>query len=194
MPKYPVNGWQRPASPLYRLTSQIFFSASAPFLPHPLPSLSSFTVSLTLVFTLFPGLVWLFPSSFTSFISPLLPHPFWLPPYFRLVILSNCHLSVSASLLSPMFPALLFYLNPLLTHTSSLLLQSGGSRLPASAAGGPGGERANGDPGGEGGDMAGGVPTHQNPDQRGADHHPPGAAGPRGHRTSGYGEDAGGRG
>lgn len=93
-----------------------------------------------------------------------------------------------------MFPALLFYLNPLLTHTSSLLLQSGGSRLPASAAGGPGGERANGDPGGEGGDMAGGVPTHQNPDQRGADHHPPGAAGPRGHRASGYGEGGGGRG
>lgn len=91
-----------------------------------------------------------------------------------------------------MFPALLFYLNPLLTHTSSLLLQSGGSRIQASAAGGPGGERANGDPGGEGGDMAGGVPTHQNPDQRGANHHPPGAAGPRGHCTSGYGEDAGG--
>lgn len=68
-------------------------------------------------------------------------------------------------------------------------MQSGGGGLPASAAGGPGGERADGDSGGKGGDVAGGVSAHPHPDQRGPDPHPPGTAGPGRHRATGHGEE-----
>lgn len=68
-------------------------------------------------------------------------------------------------------------------------MQSRGSGLPASAAGGPGGERADGNSGGKGGDVAGGVSAHPHPDQRGAYPDPPGAAGPWWHRAPRYGEE-----
>jgi len=75
-------------------------------------------------------------------------------------------------------------------HTSSpfLPLQGRGTRVPASATGGPGGERAHGDSGGEGGDVAGWVSAHPYPDQWGANSHPPGTAGPGWHRATSHGE------
>ena len=171
--------------------TQFLFPVSALFFPHPL-STFSFCSLIHVFIPTFIILLYhflLFPS-FTSFISLLLPHPFWLSPYSCLVILYDCHPSFFAS----HFLSLLFYLNPLLTHTTSPSLsssQGGCSGLPASAAGGPGGERADGDSGGKGGDVAGRVSAHPHPDQWGADPHPPGATGPGWHRAISHGEERG---
>lgn len=82
----------------------------------------------------------------------------------------------------------LYALYPFSAPDVRLSLQCGGAGLPEGPAGGPGGQRADGDPEGEGGDVAGGVSAHQDPDQRGADSPPSGTAGLGGHRASGHGE------